>query len=246
MSFKTIQIRYQTARSLPAPYAYFYTLTLQPAANNALQIDLSLTYPDRDDIEDDELIAEGFTRDDDFTWAGKLPKSWLETIDKLASKTRFKPLDEEDLDEDDDFWDIAITNAGTDEKRGIPTNADTWQYTVQELMQAAYESMGRERPFELTYLNRTQQDELELRLTASFAGRTVTVVNSRNGREQTKTLPWETLQQVMSLVYNYDYEPEDAQPKRPKQNGQWLSLGTDEWYDISKFRALTKGLSELT
>ena len=76
MSFQRLQIRYQTARSLPAPYAYFYTLTAKPAGASEVQIDLAITYPDRDDIDDDELIAEGFTRNDDLTWSGGYPKPW--------------------------------------------------------------------------------------------------------------------------------------------------------------------------
>jgi hypothetical protein len=246
MSFKSLQIRYQTARSLPAPYAYFYTLTARPVAGNGLQVDLAITYPDRDDIDDDELIAEGFTRDDDFAWSGKLPKAWLETVANLVSKTRLQPLDEENLDEDDDFWDLTLDMQPAGMKRGTPQNADEWHYTVQELMQAAYESVGRERPFELTYLHLdSRQGEAELRLTASFADRTVTVLTREDRREQSRTLPWPTLQKVMSQVYEHDFDPENTVYKRPNRSGQWLNLGTDEWYDVSRFRALTKKLEGL-
>ena len=245
MSFKHLHIRYQTARSLPAPYAYYYTLTIQPVAGNALQVDLAITYPDRNDIDDDELIAEGYTRDDDFSWAGRLPKAWLETITNLVLKTRLQPLNEDVLGEDDDFWDMTI-EANNSPEQGRPTNDDNWQYLVQELMQAAYESIGRERPFELIYLNLShQQGDLELRMTASFAQRTVNVVTSRDRREHQQTRPWPTLQKVMSQVYEQDFIPEDAQLKRPKQDGQWLNLGTEEWYDISSLRALTKMLKNL-
>ena len=245
MSFQRLHIRYQTARSLPAPYAYFYTLTAQPAAPNAVQVDLAMTYPDRDDIDDDELIAEGFTRDDDFSWSGRLPKAWLDTIANLTSKTRLQPLDEEALGEDDDFWDITVgLDGGT--KQGKPANADDWQYLVQELMQAAYETIGRERPFELTYLNRgDRQGGGEVRLTASFAERVVTILSIQNGRERTQTLPWTTLQRIMSKVYEHDFDPDDARHQRPRQDGYWLNLGGEEWYDVSGLRALTKVLNEL-
>ena len=245
MSFNRLQIRYQTARSLPAPYAYFYTLMAQPAASNAIRINLAITYPDRNDIDDDELIAEGFTRDDDFSWSGQLPKAWLETITKLIAKTRLQPLDEDKLAEDDDFWDLTI-EASDDSKQGKPANANDWQYLVQELMQAAYESTGRERPFELTYLNLgNQPGDRELRLTGSFAERTVEVQSIQNSRERTQTLPWTTLQQVMRKVYEHDFDPEEAQFNRPKRDGHWLNLGGEEWYDLRQVRALTKLLGEL-
>lgn len=245
MSFKRLQIRYQTARSLPAPYAYFYTLAVNPVSNNTLQIDLAITYPGRDDIDDDELIAEGYTRDDDFNWTGKLPKTWLDTLTNLIAKTRLRSFNEDELDEDDDFWGMTIEGNGTS-TYGRPANVDDWQYLVQELIQAAYESVGRERPFELTYLNlSSQQGNQELHLTASFAERTVKILSIQNQRERTQTLPWVTLQQMMSKVYEHDFDPEDAQLKRPKRDGQWLNLGTDEWYDISSLRFLTKLFKEL-
>ena len=245
MSFKRLQIRYQTARSLPAPYAYFYTLALNPVSTNTIQVDLAITYPGRDDIDDDELIAEGYTRDDDFSWTGKLPKTWLDSLTSLIAKTRLQSFNEDELDEDDDFWGMTIEGNGTS-TYGRPVNVDAWQYMVQELIQAAYESIGRERPFELTYLNLSgQQGDQEVRLTASFAQRTVTIQTSKDRRERTQTLPWNTLQRIMSKVYEHDFSPEGAHLKRPKQDGQWLNLGTEEWYDISTLRALIKMLNEL-
>ncbi|GAB2569060.1 hypothetical protein [Spirosoma areae] len=244
MSFKHLQIRYQTARSLPAPYAYFYTLTAE-AVGREIQVDLAITYPDRDDIDDDELIAEGYTRDDDFSWSGRLPGAWLDTLTQLVSKTRLQPLDEDALGEDDDFWAIMLDSGGKEPKQGRPQQADDWQYTVQELMQAAYESIGRERPFDLTYLSLSQQNEFNLHLTASFAERSVTVVNIQSGRERTRTLPWASLQRLMRQVYEHEYDPNDAQLKRPKRAGNWLNLGGEEWYDVRPFRKLVSLLNEL-
>ncbi|GAB3957641.1 hypothetical protein GCM10028805_50730 [Spirosoma harenae] len=244
--FKTLHIRYQTARSLPAPYAYFYTLTAHPIGTNALQVELAITYPDREDIDDDELIAEGYTRDDDFTWSGKLPKAWLESFANLLSKTRLQLIDEESLGEDDDFWEMSIESDDKGSKTGTPANADLWQYLVQELMQAAYEATHRERPFELIYLDsNNSQGDIELHLTASFAERNVIVRQIQNQREKNRTLPWSTLQQVMSQVYKHDFSADDAQLKRPKRDGQWLNLGSEEWYDIRKIPALIRLLNKL-
>ncbi len=246
MSFKSLQIRYQTARSLPAPYSYYYTLTINAVATNAIQVEFAITYPDRADIDDDELIAEGYTRDDDFSWSGRLPRNWWETIDNLVRKTRLQPINEDQLDEDDDFWDITVEADGGTKTQGKPAKADDWQYLMQELIQASYESVGRERAFELQYLNfNGLQGERELRLTASFAERTVKIMSIEDRHEQTKTMPWSTLQHVMSNVYDHDYDPDDAQLKRPKRTGQWLNLGGDEWYDISGLSTLIKTLGAL-
>ena len=238
MLFANLQVRYQTARSLPAPYAYFYTLTARPTGNE-VQIDLAITYPDRDDIDDDELIAEGFTRDDDFNWSGRLPNAWLRAFGDVADKTRLQPVDEEQLGEDDDFWDISFDGSQT----GKPTNADDWQYLIQELIQATYEADKRERPFELTFLD-SRGPGRELVLTASFADRTV-VIRERSHRDGSRTLPWSTLQRVMSTVYSVDFDPDTTLDRRPKTTGQWLNLGTDDWYEISKFKDITKLLLNL-
>ena len=245
MSFKTLQIRYQTGRSLPAPYAYFYTLTLTTLVGE-LGVDLAITYPNRDDIDDDELMAEGFTRDDDFSWTGRLPKTWLETVTNLAGKTRLLPVDEDQLGEDDDFWDVQPEADNGPVKHGRPQPTDDWQYLMQELIQAVYEVAGRERPFELAYwhVNPPGSPE-EMRLTASFADRTVRVLTKQNQRESTRILPWPRLQRVMSAVYARDYDPDDAQPKRPRQAGHWLNLGGEEWYDVGQFAGVIAVLTKL-
>ena len=250
MPLAKLQIRYQTARSLPAPYAYFYTLTAQPvragsSADDTLQIDFAITYPDREDIDDDELIAEGYTRDDDFSWSGRLPQTWLRTISDLVNKTKLSPLDEDKLGEEDEFWAMHIETTDQSPRTGAPKNDEDWQYLMQELIQATYESIGRERPFELTYLDLSRHNDLELRLTASFAQRTVKIQSNHNRQEPVKTLPWTVLQRVMSEVYAHDYDPDSAELKRPKQEGKWLNMGGEEWYDIRSLTQLTKILNEL-
>lgn len=249
MSFTNLRIRFQTARSLPAPYAYFYTLDMRPAYSDFLQVDLSITYPDREDIDDDELLAEGFTRDDDFSWSGRLSKAWLQAVVKLAEQTRLQSASEDDLGEDDDFWELTISQNSGPDRQGRPAdtgpgNPDDWQYLVQELTQATFEADGRERPFELTYL-RIGPDEHEVRVIASFAQRNVNFTTIRNRRERNRSLPWTALQDIMTAVYANDYDPDMAQLKRPKAPGQWLNLGTDEWYNISAFSDLTEKLENL-
>lgn len=244
MAFAHLKIRYQTARSLPAPYAYFYTLTARPVGND-VTIDLALTYPDRDDIDDDELMAEGFTRDDDFSWSGRLPGAWLRALGDVVGQTRLQPLDEEELGEEDDFWEITLDGGNGAGAAGKPANADDWQYLVQELIQATYEADKRERPFELTFLDIDSRGPgRELVLTASFVDRTV-IVRDRNGRNGSRMLSWSSLQRVMSAVYSVDFDPDATLDRRPKTTGQWLNLGTDDWHDIRNFRDLTKTLSNL-
>ena len=244
MSFKHIQIRYQTARSLPAPYAYFYTLSVRPVASGGVQIDLTLTYSDRDGIDEDELLAEGFTRKDDLNWSEKLPNTWQDALTNLANKTRLVTTDEDALEDDDDFWEITIDTSGTGSRQGRPKQVDDWSYLMQELIQAIFERIKRERPFELTYLDYATPGGFELRLTASFADRDVRIITVQDRHERSRTLPWATLQTVMAQVYEHEYDPDAAQLKRPR-SGQWLKLGGEEWYNIAEFKTLQKHISGL-
>ncbi len=244
--FKNAQIRFQTARSLPAPYAYFFTLSAKPAIAHSLAVDLNVTYSDRDDIDDDELIAEGYTRDDDFVWNGQLGQAWQQALDSLVRTTKLNPLNEDELDEDDDFWEVTLTAEDGTQTAGMPRNYEQWQYLIQELMQAAYESAGRERPLEVIYLEPRRDAEFELTLTASFADRTVNVEIRQQGRSSMKTLPWKQLQPIMSTIYELDFDWQEAELKRPRRDGAWLNLGANEWQDVGQYEeivSLFRGLA---
>lgn len=242
MSFKNLQIRYQTAAIMPGPFAHFYTLTLTPTSQQTLQTEISIEYPDRDELDEEDIIGEGFTLDDNFTWKGILPQTWLDAVTPHTINTKLKPLNEDDLGENDDFFEIMLENADGHPKTGTPVNREAWQYLAQELIQATYEAAGHEHPFTLIYIDNTQVSSGELHLTASFTQRTLTVDALT---EKPRTLPWDELQRIMSKVYSAEYNPDEALLNRPKQDGRFLNMGNDEWYNISdqpNLHKLFKGL----
>lgn len=233
MAFRNLNIRYQTARSLPAPYAHFYTLSARPVFNDYLQVDFSITYLDRDSVDEDELIAEGYTNNDDFSWSGRLGLTWQQAVAELVDKTELEPFTEEQLGDDDDYFELTIEQADDSTRAGRPRRRDDWTYLAQELIQAAYEGGGREQAFELTYLDASREGDTELFMRASFVERNVKIEQTQNRQKSTKTLPWSELQRIMSTVYKADYEANEPQLQRPRRSGQWLNLGAEEWYDIS-------------
>lgn len=243
--FKSAQIRFQTARSLPAPYAYFFTLSVRPAFKEYLAVDLNITYPDRDDIDEDELIAEGYTRNDDFQWSGRLGNAWLQAVEALVRKTKIDALNEDELTEDDDFWEITLTADDGSQTAGMPKNYEDWQYLIQELMQATYESAGRERPFELIYLELQRGGDVEVRLQASFADRTIKVETIQDRRSRSKTLLWKQLQPIMATIYGVDFDEEAIELKRPRRDGTWLNLGQEEWYDVRPYEEIVQLFREM-
>ncbi|GAA4454677.1 hypothetical protein GCM10023189_21460 [Nibrella saemangeumensis] len=242
---KNLQIRYQTALITPAPFAHFYTLSARPAFKKFLHTDFSITYPDREDLDEEDITGEGFTLNDDFSWSGRLSKEWLKTIEDLIGPTMLNAFDEDTLPDNEDFFEVSIETADGQTRKGTPTDRDTWTYLIQELIQAIYEAGGKERAFELTYLNRHKNEETELRLTASFAERTIKAESSQNRRTRSRSIPWSELPSLMETIYEVEYEPEEALYERPDSNGQFLNLGGDEWYDISNQPALHQLFSRL-
>ncbi len=244
--FRTLHIRYQSARSLPAPYANFYTLTARPTATGGVEVEFQITFPDRDEIDDDELMAEGYTQDDDFQWAGRLPDTWRTALSQLVDQTRLRPLDEDALNENDDFFELSLVDGNGTNRQGQPRNLDEWAYLAQELMQAAYEAGGREAAFDLHFMDLTDpKGDREVNLSASFADRTVEAELIQGRSERRKTLPWAELHRIMRVIYSVDFDPNTALLQRPRHDGQFINLGSDEWYDTRPFPEIGQLFREL-
>jgi hypothetical protein len=244
MSFSSLVVRFQSAAMIPPPYTHYYTLTARPQGQQ-LRIEFSITYTDREELDEEDITGEGFTLSDDFEWSGTLGKAWLPIIEKLLKSTRLKPFDEAKLGEEADYLEVTITPNGGTAQVGTPTDAEAFLYTIQELIQASYEAGGKERPFELIYLNYNPNSDLELRINASFAERTVQRLLRRNRQDSVQTLSWERLKEAMAVVYAHDYHPDDSLSKPPKQDGQYLCPTGQEWYDITSLTDVQRTLEEL-
>ncbi|MEZ0538921.1 hypothetical protein [Fibrella arboris] len=234
MSFASLHIRFQSAGMIPAPYTHFYELTARPDPKGGLQIEFAITYTDREELDEEDIVGEGFTLTDDFSWSGQLGAAWLPVIDKLVATTQMAPFDETALDEDDDFLEVTIDKGQNGRSNvGTPTDANTFLYAIQELIQAIYEAGGKEKPFELSYLSYQRSGDDEVHLQAQFATRTVKLVTIRQQQQSRSTMPWEQLRSLMSIVFAHDFIPGEGTAKPPKRDGRYLNIGTDEWYDIS-------------
>ncbi|WP_128543559.1 hypothetical protein [Larkinella soli] len=233
MSLKSLEIRYQSAQSVPPPYSNFYTMIGRTDPSGGLAVAFSITYTDRDEIDEDEIIGEGFTGDDDYAWTGTLPGAWQRPLEDLIGKTRLRPFDEDRLGTNDDYFQVTIEMEGKAVETGSPARQEDWIYLAQELIQAVYEASGKEKPFEMTYLEKRGSQRSETRLTAWFSKREAQLQVRQGERNQSDTLSWAELRSLMEIVYAVDYDPDSALPGPPKQDGQFLNLGTEEWFDLS-------------
>jgi hypothetical protein len=244
MPFVSLHIRFQSAGMIPAPYTHYYELTAR-RHGKSLEVEFSIAYTDREELDEEDIVGEGFTMTDDFSWSGQLGADWLPVLDQLVATTKLGPFDETALEEDDDFLEVTIDVGLDDPEVGTPANAETFLYAIQELIQAIYEAGGKEKPFELSYLSYQRSGDSEVHLQAQFATRTVKLVTVQNRQEQHRTLPWEQLQGLMSRVFAHDYIPGEGTPKPPKRDGHYLDVGGNEWYDIGTLTDVHEALAEL-
>ncbi|MBO0947729.1 hypothetical protein [Fibrella forsythiae] len=245
MSFVSLSIRFQSAGMIPAPYTHFYELTARPAGMSGLYIDFSITYTDREELDEEDITGEGFTLNDDFAWSGKLGAAWLPVVHSIVSTTKLGPFDETKLGEKDDFLEVTIDTGYDDPMVGTPTQAEPFLYAIQELIQAIYEAGGKEKPFELSYLSFQRSGDSEVHLQAQFATRTVKLITIQKGQETHSALPWEQLRTLMGVVFAHDYIPGEGTAKPPKRDGHYLDVGGDEWYDIGPLDDVHEALSAL-
>ncbi|RRB07062.1 hypothetical protein [Larkinella rosea] len=230
-SFRNVEIRYQTAQVVPPPYAHFFTIAIRSMDDKGLQIDFTMTYTDRDELEEEEITGEGFTANDDYTWSGRLLPVWTQTVGELVRKTQLKPFDEEKLNDNQDYFLVSVERENQSKSSGTPSHRTEWQFLSQELIQAVYEVSGKEKPFEVTYVEIESGNRTEARLTASFSRREVRLETRKNNQSQSRALPWKELTSMMEVFYAVDYDSEAALPDLPRKTGRYLNLGTPEWYE---------------
>ena len=219
-------IRFQTAPVVPAPYSNFQTIKLHLISEDDLSLDFSIKYLDREDLDEEEIIEEGFMMDDDFSWKGAVPANWIKEFDTIYNSSKIIRQREEK--EFEDFVEIEIDE--NDKRVTVyPVDKERWVYFLQEFMQAILETSGRELPFELTYLDYDAEQKSEVSLKASFADKTFTM--SENGGPL-KKLDWGFLQKVMDTVYRAEFVYDNASEKKPTKKGKYLYIGDQLWYEL--------------
>ncbi|REA64170.1 hypothetical protein DSL64_01035 [Dyadobacter luteus] len=219
-------LRYQTAPVVPAPFSNFYSLDIHLISRDEVEVDFSITYTDREDMSEDEIIDEGFTKNDDFKWKGSIPALWIKEFDSIFSSSKIIRQREEE--EYEDFIEIELEENG---KRVTvyPVDKDRWNYFLQEFMQAIFEKAGREKAFELNYLSIDGADKTSIDLIASFASKEFSLV--KNG-EAAKPLKWSQLEKVMDTVYKAEFLEDNAAESKPTKNGTYISAGDGLWFQL--------------
>lgn len=196
-----LKISYQTLQ-LPPPFAFAYTLELD--IQNDVEVIFRLEYVNRDAISLREIESDGFTADDDIHWQGSLDPVWGHVLQPNLLST---PLVNES--DNDNTWIYLEMDNG---RKGVLKEVDEWDYRLQELIQAIYETAGLELPLKMKFIDQTGNKSVSYELTAFFAKRKV-VLNE-------KQIEWKEFQLLMNLVFSCDYS-EDPE-KSPARPGLWV------------------------
>lgn len=207
ISFLTLQV--------PPPFAHGYTMTIYKKGK-AWEIKFQLEYLQRESLEEEEILDEGFTGDDDFQWTGKLPEVWVQALDDLLKESTY--VTDQPAEAPNHLF-LEYVNNG---KSGFPVNFQDWEYVLEELIQAIYELAKRELPFMLHLIN--MKERVDLRLQAKFATRSFVLKGGK------RPYPWEQLKMILAHIENLEIN--EIPKARPAKKGYWLSFDGEQYFEI--------------
>ncbi len=223
--FKTIEIKFETADIVPPPFSHQILLRAEitPAG---VQVDFQIAYIYREELTEEEIVEEGFTLNDDYAWKGTLHNGWVRPLQNLVQQTPTRYNDKA-LEESLNFLEINLNN----QKSGRPHNIEDWEYLLQELMQAVYETAQKEAPFYLLYRKIGKDKHLQdVEINVFFAHRKAEVV----AQNRTFPLDWDQAQELIQQVFIGEFLQESALKNEPKNGGKFITLGDGLWYEFGK------------
>ncbi len=209
---------------VPPPYSHVFHLELDWSKGN-LDCQLELHYTDREDLSEEEILDEGFSLQDDYSYKGSLNKVWVKPLEELFQKTKWtnKDIDEGGIT-------ITPTEKGKDLGLKIPSNQEEWQLMAQDLIQAIYETVKREAPLKVNYRKVDHETTTDCSLTVHFSNREV--VFEKNGKS--RIIHWEYAIQLMKMIFTPDYHYELAKDAPGTKRGEYIDCGDGYWHQLGK------------
>lgn len=230
---KSVDIAYQTAAIIPPPYAHRYTLRATVNRAEELSVQFSISYLERDELTEDEILSEGFTQEDDFSWEGTLMPAWTQALTDLFAATAFQKTTKSARDDENQFWLSVETRDDDPLPPAKPRNREAWEYLSQELIQAIYETAKIESPLKLIYLRKDPKNQdVELEMNVFFSKRTVRTQMQVGNVKNAGELGWDVLNPILKLIYAGEFLAEKASPAPPDHSGRYLNLGDGLWYEF--------------
>jgi len=207
---------------VPPPFSHIFKLKLS-FSKNFVNTQFDIQYTDRENLNPEEIIDEGFTMADDYGYKGEIPKLWEGIFKKLYSASKWSNL--KTLGEKGGIKLLAKDVHGK-MIRDIPLNQEDWYITCQDFIQAIYEISKKEAPMQIRYLEIKNDKKTLVDIVYKFSLRKV--VLNVNGKE--KEMDWESGRELASLIFIPDYDYELAMEEQPEKNGRYLDCGDGFWH----------------
>lgn len=221
ISFKTLQ--------LPAPFSHTYHLLLDLTQPDPV-VDFNIHYTERETLSDEEIMDEGFTPQDDYQWQGSLDKVWKpEVVDQLLSTNKLTNTPKLHAQQ---VLKLKASYNNDKQIKGIPDNATSWEYFVQEVIQAIYELSGKELPLEVIYHEVTPDYQHTVSICPSFSHRNMLTTHQQGDEQYKKEHNWDLFKPLMEAIYLPDYDTEQASESIPNQPGKYIMPGDGYWYQL--------------
>jgi hypothetical protein len=208
----SLSIYYSTPFDVPAPFCY--EVSFEFSSDN--QLHFEMIYTNREDLTDDEIINEGFTENDDFKWNGNLNSIWKQQIDELMAKTdkRASLVDQE-----------IILKTGDEEF--APKNYKEWSFLIQDLIQAVFETSGKEQPWQLELVIIKKDQKKLQQMKVLFAIREVDFAFGSNIK-----MDWARSKKFMELIYLGEFDETKASIQKSDREGVYLCFDQQTWYKL--------------
>ena len=207
-----ISIFFTTAFDVPAPYSYEVSFEFSEKQSLHFQ----LIYTGREEFAEEEIVNEGFTMNDDFEWKGSLDVVWMAEIENLLEKTepRNSTRDQE----------IIIK---TNIEEFAPKNYKEWSLLVQDLIQAVFESSGKEMPWQMSLISIKNNTKKLQEMKVLFAKREVDFEYG----SQIK-MDWNRAKKFMELIYLGEFDEQKTITQLPEKEGIYLCFDQLTWYKL--------------
>ncbi|PZX52779.1 hypothetical protein LV84_03389 [Algoriphagus ratkowskyi] len=209
---------------IPPPYSHVYRLSLD-WSNSELIAELELHYTDREDLMEDEILDEGFTSNDDFSFKGKLDYIWKKVISIEYEKTKWSGRNIEEGG--------IVLSALEQGKAGpskAPVDQENWQMLAQDVIQAIYETSKKEAPLTVNYRQVTHEESIDCAITMNFSNREAVF----QLKHESRTINWEYAVQLLKLVFSPDYNYDLAKETAGTTRGEYIECGDGYWHELGK------------
>lgn len=220
---KKIKIEFKTLE-VPAPYAHDYVLTLQ--IDKKIDAQYEITYKGREDLSEAEILEEGYTTDDDFSWKGEIDNSWKKSILAMADiiKTK-KSVTPNEFSQTE--ISITVTSDGKTAS-AVYYDEESLSYQIQEIVQALFETSKRELPLNINFLLKEGSKKVQFSLKLSFANKSCSIFKNNT---LTKNISWDEGSSLMSLIYQPDYLLDTT---KIKKDDLYISFEENAWYSVDE------------